>query len=85
MSNNKYRAFFTISQVRTPKGLLVVQDYYPSKGNGDKRWREYVIHLAAIIGGESFAFTTPEARDVWVQAQGAPVQQSFIPQNRFRG
>jgi hypothetical protein len=54
--------------------LLVVQDYYPSKGNGDKRWREYVIHLAAIIGGESHAFTTPEARNTWVRAQGVPVQ-----------
>jgi hypothetical protein len=77
MSNNKYRAFFTISQVRTPKGLLVIQDYYPSKGTS-KRWREYVIHLAAIIGGESHAFTTPEARDVWVQAQGAPIQPSLF-------
>jgi hypothetical protein len=74
MRNNKYRAFFTINQFRTPKGLLVVQDYYPSKGNGDKRWREYVIHLAAIIGGESRAFTTTEARDTWVREQGVPVQ-----------
>ena len=79
MRNNKYRAFFTITQVQTPRGLLVVQDYYPSKGNGDKRWREYVIHLAAIIGGESLAFTTTKARDTWVKAQGAPVQQSFTP------
>lgn len=78
MRNNKYRAFFTITQVHTPKGLLVVQDYYPSKGTS-KRWREYVIHLAAIIGGESLAFTTTAARDTWVKAQGAPVQQSFIP------
>jgi hypothetical protein len=75
MRNNKYRAFFTVTQVTTPKGLLVVQDYYPSKGTPDKKWREYVIHLAAIIGGESLAFTTPEARNTWVQAQGAPVQQ----------
>lgn len=73
MRNNKYRAFFTITQVQTPKGLLVVQDYYPSKGTS-KRWREYVIHLAGIIGGESYAFTTPEARDTWVRAQGVPVQ-----------
>lgn len=77
MSNNKYRAFFTISQVHTPKGLLVVQDYYPSKGTS-KRWREYVIHLAGIIGGKSLAFTTPEARDAWVLAQGTPVQQSLF-------
>lgn len=76
MRNNKYRAFFTVAQVTTPKGLLVVQDYYPSKGSS-KRWREYVIHLAGIIGGESYAFTTPEARNTWVQAQGAPVQQAL--------
>ena len=74
MRNNKYRAFFTVTQVQTPRGLLVVQDYYPAKGSS-KRWREYVIHLAGIIGGESLAFTTPDARDTWVQAQGVPVQQ----------
>lgn len=74
MRNNKYRAFFTVTQVQTPRGLLVVQDYYPAKGSS-KRWREYVIHLAGIIGGESLAFTTPDARATWVQAQGVPMQQ----------
>ena len=68
----KFQQFKTIANITTPKGILVVQDYYPSKGTS-KRWREYVIHLAAIIGGESLAFTTPEARDTWVRAQGVPV------------
>jgi len=73
----KYQAFRTITQVQTPKGLLVVQDYYPSKSSGDKKWREYVIHTAAIIGGESMSFASPDARDTWVRAQGVPVQMTL--------
>jgi hypothetical protein len=58
--------------------LLVVQDYYPSKSGGDKKWREYVIHTASIIGGESMSFASPDARDAWVLAQGLPVQPSLF-------
>ncbi len=75
MRNNKYRAFFTITQVTTPKGLLVVQDYYPSKGSS-KRWREYVIHLAGIIGGESHAFTTPSNSERISLSVGKMMQKS---------
>lgn len=71
----KYQSFFTVRQIQTPRGLLVVQDYFPSKARGDKKWREYVIHTAGIIGGQNLSFTTTEARDAWVQAQGVPVQQ----------
>ena len=42
----KYQSFFTVRQIQTPRGLLVVQDYFPSKARGDKKWREYVIHTA---------------------------------------
>lgn len=74
----KYQCFRTITQAQTPRGLLVVQDYFPSRATGDKKWREYVIHTAGIVGGDSFAFASQDARDAWVLAQGLPMQQSLF-------
>ena len=74
----KFQQFKTIANITTPKGILVVQDYYPSKGKGDKRWREYVLHIAAFIGGESIVSASEDERNKWVQSKGVPMQQNLF-------
>jgi hypothetical protein len=46
----KFQQLKTVANIPTPKGTLVVQDYYPSKPH-DKKWREYVLHCAGFRGG----------------------------------
>ena len=33
----KFQQIFTVGQYTTPKGTLVVQDYFPSRGKGDPK------------------------------------------------
>lgn len=73
----KFQQLKTVATIATPKGTLVVQDYYPSKPH-DKKWREYVLHCAGFVGGASIVATSEEARNKWVQAQGIAVQQSLF-------
>lgn len=70
----KFQQLNTVATIPTPKGTLVLQDYYPSKPHS-KKWREYVLHLAGFVGGESIVATSEEARNQWVQQQGVMVQQ----------
>ena len=71
----KFQQFKTIANITTPKGILVVQDYYPSKGKGDKKWREYVLHCAGFIGSNGLVFTSEDARNKWVAQQGVSMVQ----------
>ena len=71
----KFQQFKTIANITTPKGILVVQDYYPSKGKGDKKGREYVLHCAGFIGGKGLVFTSEDARNKWVAQQGVSMVQ----------
>lgn len=71
----KFQQLFTVSTIPTPKGTLVLQDYYPTKGKGDAKWREYVLHMAGYIGGQGLVFTTEDARTQWVQQQGIKMVQ----------
>ena len=73
----KFQQLNTVATINTPKGTLVLQDYYPSKPHS-KKWREYVLHLAGFVGGESIVATSEEARNKWVQQQGIAVQQSLF-------
>jgi hypothetical protein len=74
----KLQQLVTVATIPTPHGTLVVQDYYPSKGKGDKRWREYVLHIAAFIGGESIVSASEDERNKWVQSKGVPMQQNLF-------
>ena len=58
----KFQQLKTVANIPTPKGTLVVQDYYPSKPH-DKKWREYVLHCAGFIGGKGLVFTSEDARN----------------------
>lgn len=71
----KYQQIATVANIPTPKGTLVVQDYFPTKGKGDPKWREYVLHLAGFIGGQGLVFTTEQARDHWIAQQGITMVQ----------
>jgi hypothetical protein len=71
----KFQQLFTVSTIPTAKGTLVLQDYYPTKGKGDARWREYVLHMAGFIGGQGLVFTTEESRTHWVEQQGIKMVQ----------
>jgi len=71
----KFQQFKTIANIPTPKGILVVQDYYPSKGKGDKKWREYVLHCASFIGGASIVSASESERNNWVAQQGVKMVQ----------
>ena len=71
----KFQQLFTVSTIPTPKGTLVLQDYYPTKGKGDAKWREYVLHMAGYIGGQGLVFTTEDARDAWLAQQGIKMVQ----------
>jgi len=70
----KYQQLKTVATIPTPKGTLVLQDYYPSKPHS-KKWREYVLHLAGFVGGESIVATSEDARDKWVAQQGVTMIQ----------
>lgn len=70
----KFQQLNTVATINTPKGTLVLQDYYPSKPHS-KKWREYVLHLAGFVGGESIVATSEEARNQWVQQQGITMVQ----------
>jgi hypothetical protein len=70
----KYQQLKTVATIPTPKGMLVLQDYYPSKPHS-KKWREYVLHLAGFVGGESIVATSEDARDKWVAQQGVTMIQ----------
>jgi hypothetical protein len=75
----KFQQLFTVGQYTTPKGTLVVQDYFPSRGKGDPKWREYVLHCVGYIGGESKVFADIHNRDAWVAQQGVTgVQKSLF-------
>lgn len=70
----KFQQLNTVATIATPKGTLVLQDYYPSKPHS-KKWREYVLHLAGFVGGESIVATSEEARNQWVAQQGITMVQ----------
>lgn len=70
----KFQQLNTVATINTPKGTLVLQDYYPSKPHS-KKWREYVLHLAGFVGGESIVATSEDARNKWVQQQGVTMVQ----------
>jgi hypothetical protein len=70
----KFQQLKTVANIPTPKGTLVVQDYYPSKPH-DKKWREYVLHCAGFIGGKGLVFTSEDARNKWVAQQGVTMIQ----------
>lgn len=70
----KYQQLFTVATLPTPKGTLVLQNYYPSKPTS-KKWREYVLHMAGFVGGQGLVFTTEDARDKWVAQQGVTMIQ----------
>lgn len=70
----KFQQLNTVATINTPKGTLVLQDYYPSKPHS-KKWREYVLHLAGFVGGESVVATSEDARNKWVQQQGVTMVQ----------
>jgi hypothetical protein len=75
----KFQQIFTVSELATPKGTLILQDYYPTKGKGDAKWREYVLHFAGYIGGQGLVFSNTDARDAWVAQQGVTgVQKSLF-------
>ena len=70
----KFQQFKNIANIPTPKGTLVVQDYYPSKPH-DKKWREYVLHCASFIGGASIVSASESERNYWVAQQGVSMVQ----------
>ena len=71
----KFQQLKTVATIPTSQGTLVIQDYYPSKGKGDSKWREYVLHMAGFVGGQGLVFTTEDARNYWVQQQGVKMVQ----------
>lgn len=71
----KFQQIATVASIPTPKGTLVVQDYFPTKGKGDAKWREYVLHLAGFVGGQGLVFSTEQARDHWIAQQGITMVQ----------
>ena len=70
----KFQQFNTVANIHTPKGTLVLQDYYPSKPN-NKKWREYVLHCAGFVGGKGLVFATEDARLKWVAQQRVSMVQ----------
>jgi hypothetical protein len=70
----KFQQLQTVATIPTPKGTLVLQDYYPSKPHS-KKWREYVLHLAGFVGGESIVATSEDARSKWIAQQGVKMVQ----------
>ena len=75
----KFQQIFTVGQYTTPKGTLIVQDHFPSRGKGDPKWREYVLYFVGYIGGQGLVFATEHARDAWVAQQGITgVQKSLF-------
>ena len=70
----KFQQLTTVATIPTPKGTLVLQDYYPSKPHS-KKWREYVLHLAGFVGGESIVATSEDARSKWIAQQGVSMVQ----------
>ena len=70
----KFQQFNTVANIPTPKGTLVLQDYYPSKPN-NKKWREYVLYCAGVVGGKGLVFATEDARLKWVAQQRVSMVQ----------
>jgi hypothetical protein len=70
----KFQQLKTVAAVPTPKGTLVLQDYYPSKPN-NKKWREYVLYCAGVVGGKGLVFATEDARMKWVAQQRVSMVQ----------
>jgi hypothetical protein len=70
----KFQQLATVATVPTPKGVLVLQDYYPSKPH-NKKWREYVLYCAGVVGGKGLVFATEDARMKWVAQQGVSMVQ----------
>jgi hypothetical protein len=70
----KFQQLKTVATVPTPKGTLVLQDYYPSKPN-NKKWREYVLYCAGVVGGKGLVFATEDARMKWVAQQRVSMVQ----------
>jgi len=70
----KFQQFKNIANIPTPKGTLVVQDYYPSKPH-DKKRREYVLHCASFIGGASIVSASESERNNWIAQQGVKMVQ----------